>query len=311
MNRQNNYRGCSDFNRYNYSSCSQGCGGCPTPTPTPVPVPAPCINCPPGPQGPIGPQGPAGEQGPVGPQGPQGGIGPQGLQGPQGEVGPQGAQGAVGPAGPQGPQGPAGETGATGPQGPIGLTGPAGPQGPQGETGPTGPQGPIGLTGPAGPQGATGATGATGPQGPQGIPGGVLSYADFYALMPGDNAAVIAPGTDVAFPQNGAILNTNIGRISDSEFLLNEAGTYLVEFQVSITEAGQLVLTLNGAEIPYTVVGRATGTSQIVGMAILTATAGSTLTVRNPADNAAALTVTPTAGGTEPVSAHLVIVQLA
>jgi len=41
-----------------------------------------------------------------------------------------------------------------------------------------------------------------------------------------------------------------------------------------------------------------------------TTTINSILTVRNPADNAAAFTITPTAGGTQPVSAHLVIIQL-
>ena len=40
-----------------------------------------------------------------------------------------------------------------------------------------------------------GATGPTGPTGPSGI-GGVLSYADFYALMPRDNVATVAPGTE-------------------------------------------------------------------------------------------------------------------
>lgn len=62
---------------------------------------------------------------------------------------------------------------------------------------------------PPGPQGPQGDTGA---QGPQGLPGGVLGYADFYALMPPDNSATVAPGTDVSFPQNGPIANTNIGR---------------------------------------------------------------------------------------------------
>jgi len=58
-------------------------------------------------------------------------------------------------------------------------------------------------------------------------------------------------------------------------------------------------------------VGRATGTDQIGGMAIVETTAvNSVLTVRNPAGNAAALTITPLAGGTRPVSAHLVITQL-
>ena len=58
-------------------------------------------------------------------------------------------------------------------------------------------------------------------------------------------------------------------------------------------------------------VGRATGTSQIVGMAIITTTTiNSILTVRHPAGSAAALTITPLAGGTRPVSAHLVITQI-
>lgn len=71
-------------------------------------------------------------------------------------------------------------------------------------------------------------------------------------------------------------------------------------------------MTLNGADLEYTVVGRATGASEIVGMAIVTTTAvDSVLTVRNPTGNAAALTITPVAGGPRAVSAHLVIVQLA
>lgn len=82
-------------------------------------------------------------------------------------------------------------------------------------------------------------------------------------------------------------------------------------FQVNVGEAGQLLLTLDGASLAYTVVGRATGTSQIVGMAIVTtSTINSVLTVRNPADNSTALTITPLAGGTQPVSAHLVILQI-
>lgn len=239
-------------------------------------------------------------QGPAGPQGPQGPQGPAGEQGPRG---PQGVQGVTGPTGPQGPIGPQGPAGEVGPQGPQGLTGAQGPAGPQG------PQGPTGATGATG---ATGPQGETGPQGPQGIPGGVLSYADFYALMPPDNAATVCIGTDVAFPQNGTIANTNIGRLNDNTFLLAEAGTYLVTFNVPVTEAGQLVLTLNGAELPYAVFGRATGTSDIGGTTLITTTAtNSTLTVRNPASNTSALTITPNAGGTLPVTAHLTIVQIA
>ena len=82
-------------------------------------------------------------------------------------------------------------------------------------------------------------------------------------------------------------------------------------FQVSVSEAGQLVLVLNGAELPYTVVGRATGTSQIVGMALITTPVeNSPLSVRNPAAGLSALTITPAFAGTDAVSAHLVITRL-
>jgi len=291
-----------------------------------------CINCPPGPQGPAGPQGPVGPRGPegpqgipgargpVGPQGPTGASGPIGPQGPVGNTGPAGPQGPVGETGPAGPQGPIGETGPIGPQGPGGETGPVGPQGPVGETGPIGPQGPVGETGPAGPQGPVGETGPIGPQGPvgetgpagpQGPAGGVLNYADFYALMPPDNAATVAPGTDVSFPQDGPNSGSGIARSGPDAFTLADIGTYQVLFQVSVTEAGQLLLTLNGEDLAYTVVGRATGATQIVGMAIVETTViNSVLTVRNPEGTAAALTITPLAGGTRSVSAHLVITQI-
>lgn len=221
---------------------------------------------------------------------------------------PPGPQGPAGGRGPVGPQGPRGFQGLPGPQGPAGEVGPIGPQGPIGETG---PQGPIGETGAQGPIGETGPAGPQGPRGFQGLPGGVLGYADFYALMPPDNSATVAPGTDVSFPQNGPIANTNIGRLGPSSFNLGPVGTYQILFRVSVTEAGQLILTLNGQDLEYSVAGRATGTSEIVGMAIVSTTAvNSVLTVRNPAGNAASLTITPLAGGTRPVSAHLVITQI-
>ncbi len=161
---------------------------------------------------------------------------------------------------------------------------------------------------PPGPQGPAGPVGPAGPQGPA---GGVLNYADFYALMPPDNAATVAPGTDVSFPQDGPNSGSDISRTGPDSFNLAQIGTYQILFEVSVDEAGQLILTLNGEDLAYTVFGRATGASQIVGMAIVTTTViNSILTVRNPAGNAAALTITPLAGGTRPVSAHLVITQI-
>ena len=250
--------------------------------------------------GPTGPTGPAG--GPTGPTGATGATGPQGLIGATGATGPQGL---IGPTGATGPQGLIGPTGPTGSTGAPGVTGATGATGPQGLIGSTGPQGVTGDVGPAGATGATGATGTTGPA------GSISDFADFYALMPPDNAATVAPGTDVSFPQDGPNSGTGISRVSASSFNLSEIGTYYISFQVSVTEAGHLQLTLNGAPLAYTVVGRATGTSQIVGIAIVTTSSiNSILTVRNPADNAPALTITPLAGGTQPVSAHVVILKI-
>ena len=129
--------------------------------------------------------------------------------------------------------------------------------------------------------------------------------------MPPDNTAPVAPGTDVSFPQDGPNSGSDIARIGPDSFNLAQVGAYQVLFQVSVAEAGQLILTLNGADLPYTVAGRAGGTTQIVGMAIVETTAvNSVLTVRNPEGTATALTITPDAGGTRPVSAHLTITRL-
>jgi len=135
-------------------------------------------------------------------------------------------------------------------------------------------------------------------------------FADFFALMPPNNPAPVAIGTDVQFPQDGPTSGTGvITRASASTFNLSAIGTYQVAFQVSVNEAGQLVLATNGTELPYTLVGRQTGATQIVGTTLITTTVANTvLSLRNPAAGFSALTVTPFF--TSPVSAHLVITRL-
>ena len=128
--------------------------------------------------------------------------------------------------------------------------------------------------------------------------------------MPPDNAATVAAGSPVLFPQDGPQAG-GIVRVDSSTFLLPDIGTYRVAFSVSVTEAGQLALTLNSVLLSYTVYGRATGTSQIAGEAFVTTTAlNSILAVVNPAGNTPALTITPVAGGTHPVAASLTIEKL-
>ncbi len=154
--------------------------------------------------------------------------------------------------------------------------------------------------------------GSLGIAGVPGIPGvsGIFAFSDFYALMPGDNSATVAPGTPVMFPENGPSSGL-ITRLNASQFLLSAAGTYYVQFQVSVDEPGQLEVSINGTGIASTVVGRATGTSQIVGTSFVTTTTpNSVLEIINPVGNTTALTITPVAGGTHPVSAHLVIIRV-
>jgi hypothetical protein len=126
--------------------------------------------------------------------------------------------------------------------------------------------------------------------------------------MPIDNVYTVAPGSAVSFPHSGPTTSTGITRISDSTFVLATPGVYRVSFTVSVDEAGQLILTLDGLELPYTVTGRATGMSPISLTTLVTTTsANQTLEVSNPSGNSNALTITPLAGGTQPVSATLLI----
>lgn len=302
---------------------------CPCPCPAPpsprflLPAPLPVTNYtvidgrrgPTGPTGPFGgptgPTGLTGSTGSTGPTGPTGATGPSGLDGiatNTGATGPLGSTGALGPTGSLGATGATGPTGSTGSTG-VGATGPTGPTGSTGATGSTGPTGRTGSTGPTGPTGSTGSTGTTGPIGPSG-PAIISAAADFYALMPGDNTAPVAAGGAVFFPQDGPIIGTNISRVSGTVFNLSNVGVYLVSFHVSVTEPGQLVVVLNSTELLYTVVGRATGTSLISETCLVQTTLpNSTLSINNPTGEATALTITPLAGGTLSVSAHLTITR--
>jgi Collagen triple helix repeat (20 copies) len=207
----------------------------------------------------------------------------------------------------QGATGSAGRTGAEGHTGAHGPAGAAGQSGATGSTGASGSTGAAGGRGAAGTNGVDGSTGAIGPVGPPGAPS-PSEAAEFYALMPPDNSATVAPGSDVDFPEDGPAIGSDIARTGPDLFNLAVIGVYQVSFQVPVTEAGQLVLTLNGSTVGYTVVGRATGTSQITLTTLVqTTTVDSILAVQNPPSNSTALTITPLAGGTMLVSATLLI----
>jgi hypothetical protein len=159
----------------------------------------------------------------------------------------------------------------------------------------------MGEAGPAGPRGLIG------PEGPAAQP----AFAEFYALMPPDNAATVGAGIPVEFPQTGPTAG-GIVRRNATEFILPSAGVYKVSFSVSVNEPGQLVIALDAGsgmvELPYTVTGRATGTTPISGEALVkTVASNSTIELRNPTGNTPTLTITPVAGGTHAVGAFVVI----
>ena len=249
-----------------------------------------------------GATGAQGVQGVDGVAGTQGATGAAGLQGVSGATGAPGAIGATGAAGTPGVGGAPGATGATGAVGSTGAAGATGAAGTPGAGGATGAAGPTGADGATGAAGATGATGATGPIGP-------AQFAEFFALAPPDNAAPVSIGGAVDFPQDGPE-DGNIARLSQDAFVLPDIGVYRVSFVVPVSEAGQLQLTLDGTPLAYTLVGRATGTSQISGDALVqTTTANAVIQVVN-FTSSSALTITPLAGGTAPVASTLIVEQL-
>ena len=94
--------------------------------------------------------------------------------------------------------------------------------------------------------------------------------------------------------------------MSDTEFGLLDPGIYLVQFQIPVTGSAQAALTLNGTELPYTVVG---ADDVLTGVALVETTlATDVLSVVNPATATTNLVVDSDA--TTPVTAHLVITQL-
>jgi hypothetical protein len=179
--------------------------------------------------------------------------------------------------------------------------------GTRGAPGPAGPQGTQGAKGANGEAGAMGQTGPPGPAGPS-------QYAEFFALMPPDNASTVAAGAAVAFPQDGPS-NGTVARSGSTAFVLPSIGTYRVAFSVSVNEPGQLELALDSGSgpvaLPYTVYGRATGTSQISGEALVsTSVQHARISLINPSGESTALTITPLAGGVDAVAASLVIERL-
>lgn len=160
--------------------------------------------------------------------------------------------------------------------------------------------------GPVGPQGAQGVPGTTGPTGPTGAAGSGDS-AMFYAVMPGNNPFPVSAGGRVEFPQLGPNTGTDIVALNATAFTLNTAGTYRVTFSVPVEEAGQLVVVLNGNQVPSTVVGRDARFTPIAGSVLIHADAGDRLSINNQQFAFTPITVSVTPGGQPFATATLLI----
>jgi hypothetical protein len=130
----------------------------------------------------------------------------------------------------------------------------------------------------------------------------------FFALMPPDNAATVAIGAAVEFPQDGATIGGGEApvRVGPASFQIQKAGVYQISYQASVDEAGQLAMAVNGTPVSATRAGRATGTSQISNTFMFEFAFADIIEIWN-SDSAGALTITPNAGGASAVSAVLTI----
>ncbi len=119
----------------------------------------------------------------------------------------------------------------------------------------------------------------------------------------------LSPGEDYPLPDNGPT-EGGISRIDETSFNLAETGSYLVMFHVTTIQTPKLGLTLNGEILDYTIAGRPSGGSEIVGMTVVTTTQeNAVLTLRYPEGENGGEAVTadnPTLNTTS----HLVIVRI-
>jgi hypothetical protein len=101
-------------------------------------------------------------------------------------------------------------------------------------------------------------------------------------------------------------------RLDGSSFILPDAGTYEVTFNVHTTEPGQLSLEVNGTEEPECTgedFNPTSGGHPIAVNCIITAGAGAVLSVVNPSGNSTALTITPADGAETHANSQTLLIK--
>lgn len=123
-------------------------------------------------------------------------------------------------------------------------------------------------------------------------------YAFFFNKAVSATVAIAAPFPfDTDGPKTSGFLHTASAVVATSApITIVNAGTYAVNYSITVAEAHQFALYINGAVVTSTIYGQATGTSATSAFAIITVAAGAVLTLRNHLSVAALTLVTPSGG---------------
>lgn len=142
--------------------------------------------------------------------------------------------------------------------------------------------------------------------------GCTCEHGYFYNLEVADTVAIGAPFPfDTDGPFTAGFLHTaSPTPATSAPITIVNAGIYSVQYTVTVAEARQIALYLDGAVVPSTIYGQATGTAVTTGIAIITAAAGQLLTLRNHLSAAALTLVTPSGGTAENTTNSLVITKI-
>lgn len=135
----------------------------------------------------------------------------------------------------------------------------------------------------------------------------------FYNLEVSATVAIGAPFPfDTDGPTNPALYAHTASPVvaTSAPITILQAGRYRVDYSVTVAEARQIALYLNGAVVPSTIYGQATGTAVTTAFAIIDAAANDVLTLRNHLSAAALTLVTPSGGTAENTTDSLLITRL-
>ena len=134
--------------------------------------------------------------------------------------------------------------------------------------------------------------------------------------QPNDNPGSILPGDAINFPNPFVNPYSSIQRVTNSDFAfqLPPDGIFEITIQITISNTGAIVLTLNGNELGNTVIGKSGG-GFITGSFIIATPPSpdpSILSVTNPASapNGGINVDESTGALTEPITCHLIIKQI-